>query len=378
MHGGPEVVGHAATGTHGPRLATAADLDGLSALLASLGREEGMNVITRALVMASARVVVHSSPDGMVEGVLVVHDLDGPHGEARVLLYGGEGRKGLIADAARLVGDMGCDVLVDDDGTRHVVPESGGSLAARFIRLAARAANAANLAAATTAGIGTTHTKDDGSISAAADAAADTDAAAILADLGVPMLSEERADVALDDPTAPWLVVDPIDGTGNYRAGLPPWAFAAGLVQDGRPLAGYVMDLSSGRRWWGVVGAGAFRDGHRIEPQAGATLIVPTPPTGAAATVPDGYRRIRITGCTAIDLCLVADGSAGAWHDLDRDGTHVHDVAGALGVLAAAGGVVRDPSGAELPLPPDTAGLIRFVAAADAPSADHLVAWHRR
>ncbi len=137
------------------------------------------------------------------------------------------------------------------------------------------------------------------------------------------------------------------------------------------------MDLSSGRRWWGAAGRGAWRDGHVVAPQPGATVVVPTPPPGGAAPVPEGFRRLRITGCTAVDLCLVADGSAGAWHDLDRAGTHVHDVAGALGVLAGAGGVVLDPDGEPLPLRPDTETLIRFVAAADEDTARRLVAAHR-
>jgi fructose-1,6-bisphosphatase/inositol monophosphatase family enzyme len=79
--------------------------------------------------------------------------------------------------------------------------------------------------------------------------------------------------------------------------------------------------------------------------------------------VPATARRLRITGCTAVDVCLVADGSAGAWHNLDRSGTHVHDVAGGLALLAAAGGVALTGDGRDLLLEPHTERLIRFVAA---------------
>jgi 3'(2'), 5'-bisphosphate nucleotidase len=89
--------------------------------------------------------------------------------------------------------------------------------------------------------------------------------------------------------------------------------------------------------------------------------------------VPADKRRVRVTGCTAVDLCLVADGSAAAWHDLDRPGTHVHDVAGGLAVLIAAGGVALASDGSPLQLRPDTEGLIRLVAAVDEETAGELL-----
>nr|WP_245900301.1 inositol monophosphatase family protein [Geodermatophilus normandii] len=204
----------------------------------------------------------------------------------------------------------------------------------------------------------------------AADDAAHDAAAETLAPLGVPVLSEERPDpdVTGDEP---WIVLDPLDGTGNFRAGLPPWAFSAGLVHRGRPVAGLVVDLSSGRRWAGTVDAGAQRDGVPARVREGSTVVAPS---GRTVRVPATAHRVRVTGCTAVDLCLVADGSAAAWHDLDRSGTHVHDVAGGLAVLAAAGGVALTDDGGPLRLRPDTGTLIRFVAAASEQGARDLAA----
>jgi 3'(2'), 5'-bisphosphate nucleotidase len=249
-------------------------------------------------------------------------------------------------------------------------------LVERFLRSAERAAARAGAAVSAAAGGPVKH-KQDGSVSIAADAAADAAAAEVLAELGLPLLSEERPDPGLADHDDPWLVVDPLDGTGNFLAGLPPWAFSVGLVVGSRPVAGYVVDLSSGRHWWGGVGFGACRDGVPVSPRPGGTAMVPTPPPDGATVVPPGFRRLRITGCTAVDLCLVADGAAGGWHDLDRQGTHVHDVAGALGVLVAAGASILDPEGQELILTPDTERLIRFCAAADRATAERRVEGHR-
>jgi 3'(2'), 5'-bisphosphate nucleotidase len=220
---------------------------------------------------------------------------------------------------------------------------------------------------------GDDRTKDDGSPRAAADEAAHAAAVEVLGPLGLPVLSEETPDRPVAEGQ-PWIVLDPLDGTGNFSAGLPPWAFSAGLVVDGRPVAGLVADLSSGRRWEGAEGAGAWRDGVPVAPRPGSTVVVPSARSGDSIAVPATAARVRITGCTAIDLCLVADGSAAAWHDVDRSGSHVHDVAGGLGVLRAAGGAALTQDGEPLLLTPDTDGRVHLVAAATDRAARDLLA----
>ncbi|HYO34818.1 MAG TPA: inositol monophosphatase family protein [Geodermatophilus sp.] len=266
----------------------------------------------------------------------------------------------------------GCS-SVRDAGTGRVLdvpgPAGDAPLTERFAHLAALAATRVEVAVALARDTGHDQRKDDGSWSIAADGAAHDAAVEVLAPLGVPVLSEERADPAVSDD-GPWVVLDPLDGTGNFRAGLPPWAFSAALVHRGEAVAGLVVDLSSGRRWAGGAGAGAWRDGVPARVREGSTVVAPS---GRVVRVPSTAWRVRITGCTAVDLCLVADGSAGAWHDLDRSGTHVHDVAGALAVLAAAGGVALTDDGEPLALRPDTGALIRFVAAASERSARELI-----
>ena len=139
-------------------------------------------------------------------------------------------------------------------------------------------------------------------------------------------------------------------------------------------MAGLVADLSSGRRWSGAAGVGAWRDGVPVSPRPGTTVIVPSAPSEGTVSVPSTARRVRITGCTAIDLCLVADGSAAAWHDVDRSGTHVYDAAGGLAVLLGAGGVALTAHGEQVELTPDTETKIRLVAAPDEAAARELLA----
>ena len=274
-----------------------------------------------------------------------------------------------------LAAGWGCERARHGSTDRSIAvpgPGPGAPLADRFRHLAALAATRVEVAVALARDSGGYGTKDDGSPLLAADEAAHAAAVEVLGTLGVTLLSEERRDrpVAQGEP---WIVLDPLDGTGNYSAGLPPWAFSAGLVTDGVPVAGLVADLASGRRWTGISGAGAERDAVPVGPRAGSTVVVPSGPGGSAVSVPSTARRVRVTGCTAVDLCLVADGAAAAWHDLDRGGTHVHDVAGGLAVLLAAGGVALADDGAPLRLQPDTDTRIRFVAAGSVADAEELV-----
>jgi 3'(2'), 5'-bisphosphate nucleotidase len=270
----------------------------------------------------------------------------------------------------------GCESICHAPTGRTIavpVPSPEAPLATRFRHLAALAATRVEVAVAMARDSGGTRTKDDGTPVLAADEAAHAAATEVLAPLGVTVLSEEVRDATVPDGE-PWIVLDPLDGTGNFSAGLPPWAFSAGLVSGGRPVAGLVADLSSGRRWSGAERAGAWRDGLPVSPRPGTTVVVPSAPGGGTVQVPSTARRVRITGCTAIDLCLVADGSAAAWHDVDRSGTHVHDVAGGLAVLLGAGGVALTADGGPLELRPDTDAKIRLVAAPSGAAARELLA----
>ena len=85
----------------------------------------------------------------------------------------------------------------------------------------------------------------------------------------------------------PWVVLDPLDGTGNFPAGLPPWAFSAGLVL-GRPAGGRARrrpvvgpPVGRGRRRGRLAGrrAGALRG--RAAPSSS-----PAPPAATSVVVP--------------------------------------------------------------------------------------------
>ena len=85
-------------------------------------------------------------------------------------------------------------------------------------------------------------------------------------------LSEE----SIDDPQRlaarrVW-VVDPIDGTRAYLAGLPDWTIAAALVEDGRPVAAAIYAPVAEELFTAIAGGGAQCNGVPMTATAGNAL----------------------------------------------------------------------------------------------------------
>src|SRR5246500_4258801 len=69
---------------------------------------------------------------------------------------------------------------------------------------------------------------------------------------GIEVHGEEFGGADLDSPLV-W-VLDPIDGTLNYAAGLPLAAILLGLMREGEPVAGLTWLPFTNERFAGVVG----------------------------------------------------------------------------------------------------------------------------
>jgi fructose-1,6-bisphosphatase/inositol monophosphatase family enzyme len=59
-------------------------------------------------------------------------------------------------------------------------------------------------------------------------------------------------------------VVDPVDGTANFAAGLPLFACMVGLIRDGVVIAGWIHDPVKNVMAVAASGAGAWSDGKRM------------------------------------------------------------------------------------------------------------------
>ena len=89
---------------------------------------------------------------------------------------------------------------------------------------------------------------------------------------GIGWLSEESADDPARLTSRLVWIVDPIDGTRGYIAGLPDWAVSAALVENGRPIAACLFAPVTDEFFMAVAGKGATRNGEAIAATPGAEL----------------------------------------------------------------------------------------------------------
>ena len=157
--------------------------------------------------------------------------------------------------------------------------------------------------------------KADGSLITACDRWSDATLVAGLAELfpeeGV--LSEEGSQAVPLTP-AYW-VVDPLDGTTNFAAGIPYWAISLARFEQGRPVLA-VLDVPPLRqRIVAVRGQGAWRNGKPLQPpsrhnqQAGCASLC-SRSIGVLQKLPDRRfpGKIRLLGVASLNLVSVAMG----------------------------------------------------------------------
>lgn len=187
-------------------------------------------------------------------------------------------------------------------------------------------------------------------------------------------LSEEQEHVASGTDWT-W-VLDPIDGTSNFIAGVPYWCVSVALCRAGAPVLGVVEAPALRRRFHAVAGGGAHVTGDAgtrpmtvrspVPLRDGASAHVPGLYSGGAARdlAGDGVRlNVRVMGASALDLALVADGVAPLSVAL---APHVWDVAAGALLVHEAGGSVTAAGDGLLPLMPGRDYADRVVATAAA------------
>jgi len=169
--------------------------------------------------------------------------------------------------------------------------------------------------------------------------------------------SEELADAAgpaLLRARFAW-VLDPIDGTDNYAAGVPFCAISLGLLEHGVPVYGIIYDLCRRVLMHGGPGRGLWNGGEaaqvRPEPPHALSLIgFHTPVDEAFAQA--GTRvirdfKIRELGSATLHLAYVA---AGMLDGVVGHNVKVWDVAAACALCAAGRGEVCFLDGDLFPL----------------------------
>jgi fructose-1,6-bisphosphatase/inositol monophosphatase family enzyme len=178
------------------------------------------------------------------------------------------------------------------------------------------------------------------------DLSADAAALATLAEAGVGVLSEESGIGSGEDGMV--MIIDPVDGSTNCSRGVPWYATAMCLLQDGEPIAAMVVNQANGVRYEAIRGAGARRDGVPIRVSTcGAPSAAIIAHNGVPAR-PLGVQQSRMFGAAALDIGLVADGTLDGYIDCVNDAHGVWDYAASALILREAGGMVVDLHGRDL------------------------------
>lgn len=60
-------------------------------------------------------------------------------------------------------------------------------------------------------------------------------------------------------------IIDPIDGTGNFASGNPPFGIMVALADNGTTLAGWILDPLTGRLCHAMLGGGSHVDGQQVQ-----------------------------------------------------------------------------------------------------------------
>lgn len=184
-----------------------------------------------------------------------------------------------------------------------------------------------------------------------------------LAAPGIGWLSEETEDDPARLQTRRVWVVDPIDGTRAYIAGLPEWTISVALVENGRPIVAALFAPVTGELFTATVGTGARCNDTPIqvtsaETLAGARIAGPKRAMEDLAKLePTLAIQPRIPSL-ALRLARVAQGSfdaayaGGNSHDWDLAAADllVHEAGGILTTLAGETAAYNRPEPVHGPL----------------------------
>ena len=144
-------------------------------------------------------------------------------------------------------------------------------------------------------------------------------------------------------------VVDPVDGTKNFAAGVPLWSTLIALSVHGRPVLGLVDVPPLGRRYRAARGAGAWMNDGPVAVsdvvELGEALVLHSPiEEWTRSEEPDLDALLRVVGkcrrtrglSDAVGHLLVADGSADVL--LERSPCGEWDWAACMVIVEESGG----------------------------------------
>ena len=157
-------------------------------------------------------------------------------------------------------------------------------------------------------------------------------------------------------------VLDPIDGTKAFISGLPTWGVLIGLLHQGRPCYGMMVQPFTQERFvgdgttthWRGSGLGAARDSRRLGARPCPTLkdatLMTTSPLLFDGDKLEALRRIeseaRLTRY-GVDCYAFAMLAAGHVDCVIETGLQPYDVVALIPIIEGAAGIITDWQGGE-------------------------------
>jgi len=151
-------------------------------------------------------------------------------------------------------------------------------------------------------------------------------------------------------------VIDPLDGTSNFAAGLPWFGVMLAVLHDARPVMAAVYLPVPDTLYFAEEGQGVFRNGRRVRVSNATRLsdvlcafaLDPTPNRRQARHNTELFQRLlarsrnlRMTNCL-VDFCSTVDGRLGVCLN---QMTKIWDIAPFVLMLQEAGGILTDQEG---------------------------------
>ena len=169
--------------------------------------------------------------------------------------------------------------------------------------------------------------------------------------------SETGTSITFDcpDPAGRVWVIDPIDGTNNFIAGLGNFAVCIGLIERGMPVLGVVFDVTRDVVYSAAAGEGAWAGNEQIHarrtPMDASAMLMLTSnlldkqgrcPPWVTQFLSQTDWKIRMLGSAALEAIQVA---AGVAHGAITMNGKLWDIAAPAAVLLEAGAVITDLQG---------------------------------
>jgi len=163
----------------------------------------------------------------------------------------------------------------------------------------------------------------------------------------VTIISEEAGIVGEGDVH---VALDPLDGTFNATRDVPIYSISlcfsmSKYLKD--VFFGYVYNLATSTEYY--ADSFAYRNGKRVKVSDESSLFCNAIVYYPWSKFP--FKRMRVFGSAALELCFVSDGSFDCFIDIrgDKKGMlRVYDVAAGIYIAKKAGAVVSDEEGRTL------------------------------